>query len=751
MATPQSSATAGGVKNLRAMFETKNPDPSSVSPPSRGRSPAGSDASNINSSRPVSKVRASFVAVERPGEGQQQVWGLRKASDVSSMAEVKEEAGKEAQLENSAEKSVVQPGRMRNGSLMGSGAKNGNEFALADVEEASTPSRPVKVPTRESQTSSVETKKTGIQGPNKGTEKELSQTRANSISDKATEKMVNPNKLVRETKRATDASDQQTANGNIKSFPTDASIALEGADTKSSTSSATKNTSMKSPTTPKSGRTPVTPSKKKPVIKGAPNKPQAVSASAHNAAAEQNSNSETLKRPSQSSLKTHAPTKSSNAMTKPSPTSPVANGPKKPTTITSSPKSTRPRSPTRPVRLPASATAPTASSAAKTGGARVSTSPPQTWRRSPTRPVRLPASATAPTAASAAKTGTTRSPSRASVGQTSIVRKPSTLRQGAAVHPKPRTSAASLTKQASRLSIGSQSLDHERPKSRVSVGSKPREEGFLARMMRPTASSVQKTHEKTEVNSPPRGKGKIATSKRDPSKPSAAINSSEAQNPGIINAKEDEQATGPADSLAGPTTPNKTQASTSDSGEKNSDVASEVVEEVSGPPVTDGVDQLSNIGNARENDGIKATDIAPEDPVVPTDPADSLVSPSDSAAKSEEAIASVNAAGSDDVVSVPPEDLANTTKIAKDIPLDSTDTTFSATQKDLETTSNIAEEDVLEDLTDTTERRTKSLSGSTDIEPEASLDAENQTSSPLKENRPVADGPDGTNTALETF
>src|SRR5271154_2137583 len=71
----------GGVRNLRAIFENKTSD-HSTSPPSRGRSPGGSDASLH--SRPVSKVRATFVAVERPDEaGQGQQWGLRKASDVA--------------------------------------------------------------------------------------------------------------------------------------------------------------------------------------------------------------------------------------------------------------------------------------------------------------------------------------------------------------------------------------------------------------------------------------------------------------------------------------------------------------------------------------------------------------------------------------------------------------------------------------------------------------------------------------------
>lgn len=87
MSTNSQNSGPGGVRNLRAMFETKPTDPStSTSPPSRGRSPAGSEAS-IHS-RPISKVRANFVAVERPNEaGQGQQWGLRKASDVGVMSE----------------------------------------------------------------------------------------------------------------------------------------------------------------------------------------------------------------------------------------------------------------------------------------------------------------------------------------------------------------------------------------------------------------------------------------------------------------------------------------------------------------------------------------------------------------------------------------------------------------------------------------------------------------------------------------
>jgi len=74
------------------MFENKsNRNDQSTSSTSRDQSPNGSVYSAND--RPVSKVRTSFVAVERPGEpGQPPQLGLREASDMSSMAEVREEA-----------------------------------------------------------------------------------------------------------------------------------------------------------------------------------------------------------------------------------------------------------------------------------------------------------------------------------------------------------------------------------------------------------------------------------------------------------------------------------------------------------------------------------------------------------------------------------------------------------------------------------------------------------------------------------
>ncbi|EEQ29651.1 gamma-aminobutyric acid A receptor [Microsporum canis CBS 113480] len=70
-----------GVRGLLAKFENNNVSNISTSPPSRGRSPAGSDHSSA--ARPLSKVRASFVAVERniPGSSGSPLLGLKRVGE----------------------------------------------------------------------------------------------------------------------------------------------------------------------------------------------------------------------------------------------------------------------------------------------------------------------------------------------------------------------------------------------------------------------------------------------------------------------------------------------------------------------------------------------------------------------------------------------------------------------------------------------------------------------------------------------
>ncbi|TLD26910.1 hypothetical protein PspLS_04804 [Pyricularia sp. CBS 133598] len=120
--------------------------------------------------------------------------------------------------------------------------------------------------------------------------------------------------------------------------------------------------------------------------------------------------------------------------------------------------------------------------------------------KSPTRPVALPAGLTTHTAASATRTGTGRSSSSRQSGsyQNPESRSPSrtstttggTLRRQSSTINRPRPSIGPPPKAAA--------VDHPLTKRE-----KPVDEGFLARMMRPTQASSSKTHEKVAA-SPPR-------------------------------------------------------------------------------------------------------------------------------------------------------------------------------------------------------------------------------------------------------
>jgi len=70
MSTERSSSA---VRNLRSIFETKNHLDNSSSPDSRGRSTSG--LGSQENSRPTSKVRASFITVDKPGEMASAVMG----------------------------------------------------------------------------------------------------------------------------------------------------------------------------------------------------------------------------------------------------------------------------------------------------------------------------------------------------------------------------------------------------------------------------------------------------------------------------------------------------------------------------------------------------------------------------------------------------------------------------------------------------------------------------------------------------
>lgn len=153
-----------------------------------------------------------------------------------------------------------------------------------------------------------------------------------------------------------------------------------------------------------------------------------------------------------------------------------------------------------------SLTAPTAASMARTGpGADKSTdsktSSHATKKREPTKPSSLPSHLTAPTASSRAKHDA--ASALAATAATSKSTTTSRAKPTSSTRPTQRTSLAPA----------------HRPESQTSHTSAPRRSlaasdssSFLERMMKPTAASASKTHEKPDVKSPP-SKAKAPASK----------------------------------------------------------------------------------------------------------------------------------------------------------------------------------------------------------------------------------------------
>lgn len=492
--------TNSGVRNLRAMFEGSK---DSISPPSRGRSPTGSDTTN-SGPRPLSKVRTSFVAVERSGQMAPQLGMKKIGSDsedtVGGTGSDEPEVAADSQQVNGE---TVQAGNGKDNKpskqeekklpigeeAAGEGSNNANDgpgqplltepvsttehTSSRDGDKASLsseePTAPKLLPAPESEktrtaTGSLEETE-GLGSLLKGSAFEPSPAEKKSMAPPnpshkhesvkiPVKSKVGKSPLDGKSADMKHASKAESAKGDSKHpRPSAISTSRDTTAAKRSAKPSPAATTAKSPTTPTAPKTPVT--------------PQRHPTSKTNSPRQQVHPKETakapLRKPSRTSLASTATTAQAAKTRQPAPSVSSNNVSKK--APKASPESKiRPKSPTRPVRLPASATAPTASSAAKLGGA-------------------APAAST-----------------------TSLARKPSTLKRDI----KPPTSrvtaptASTLQKKPSRASLPLQN-GHERPKSRVSnAGSKAPDEGFLARMMRPTTSSASKTHEKVEPKTPPK-------------------------------------------------------------------------------------------------------------------------------------------------------------------------------------------------------------------------------------------------------
>ena len=434
------------VRSLLAKFENNaNNANNSTSPPSRGRSPTGTN--NGGSDRPLSKVRASFVAVERVASpnsqgGPQQLWGLRKASDVVSSPDKPKVEGLGSPLSRSAA-----------------------------VSPTSSVDKPVleRVPTMSPPSSVAEMKNNLEEKLESKADDSPARSPTGDASDKVDE--CPGNKLAEEPKEESVALAPKAEEKSKATFPKKQSTTSTAAKTARPPNIATGKDASKVAPSKRSPRDPMSPplprTPRTPATSGQRQASTTTNTPAGKKEVERSSRI-TSKRPSTTRASSHPAGRRTVSKTRsqPSGLSKENNGDRASTNT--SPGSTRgkPKSPTRPVRLPASITATTASSAAKL--------------KSEAQTSRPGSRATGP--------ATTTSKTLPAKGPAANLRTNSTIRKAA--------SHASLAP-AARIS--------ERPRSRVSnVTSKTPNDSFLARMMRPTASSASKAHEKVEIKSPPR-------------------------------------------------------------------------------------------------------------------------------------------------------------------------------------------------------------------------------------------------------
>jgi hypothetical protein len=431
--------------------------------------------------RPLSKVRTSFVAVERSGQFGAQI-GLKRSDSIEERSsETRRPAfsiDEHSHPQEIAERQDTITTEFESRKLSNALEETIPESALeTPVSETLRPGltprtsymngkRATKdvVPAESNTTGNID-KTTSVEGKNKklvsGDSKITTAGNSNSV--------LNGSGGFGETLNGnTDGKGRSSEKSTEKSTPARGAAKPAPISTsKTSTSTKPFSKSAKSPATPK---TPTTPGK------------STKSSSARPAAPSQ----------SKDQTKTSEP--------KPAkPMAPISNTkPARPSTASSagttaskklphqSPASTfnkpRPRSPTRPAKLPASMTAPTASSLSKING-----------------PAPPPRQSLAPSNGTNAQKTIARSQSRSSIATNSdrpslapkeLRRTKSTIGKVVTAHDRPalgRPPVPSLQKQPARQSLPKQT-----------------DEGFLARMMRPTTASAQKTHDKTVT--PPRSK-----------------------------------------------------------------------------------------------------------------------------------------------------------------------------------------------------------------------------------------------------
>ncbi|RGP77420.1 hypothetical protein FLONG3_4470 [Fusarium longipes] len=443
------------VKNLRAMFENKG----DTSPPDRGRSsgastPVQGTSVVSESPRPLSKVRTNFVAIEKDGR-----IGLRR--DPSHESSV---SRRRLSMDTDAESVSTVPDKPS--ALLEDASRGNKPFFQEDIPESPRhPIDPPKTPTEQTGAVSDE--------PSVNPDKQIDIEESSPSLPPAELTPVEPtpaspkeDNRERKAEAAPVATNGKPKNGTVKELAPAAIVkaaAPKKTTTARSSAVSTKASSIKPPASAKS-----------------PSTTKLSTSTSHKSEPKSTAKTApvTKKEPKQASATT-------SITTRPNPTT----ASKKPQPLKPTPSDTgfvkpKPKSPTKPVHLPASLMAPTAASGAKTGRQVRPSASPQNLSV-PARPA---------SRASATGTGT-------SAGKT-VKRQPSSVgrsRPSLGPPPKKPSDSTQVRKEA------------------------PVDEGFLARMMRPTQASSSKTAEKVPTTPPKKTAKRSSSSGADPSRRETSV------------------------------------------------------------------------------------------------------------------------------------------------------------------------------------------------------------------------------------
>ncbi|KAL6863178.1 hypothetical protein ACO1O0_003422 [Amphichorda felina] len=436
------------VKNLRAMFENKGDDPS---PPDRGRSPgapwpgtfAGTGVKFVrvltiregptssDSPRPLSKVRTSFVTIEKDGR-----MGLRR------------DPSHESSPSRRCPSTDVDP---ENLALEDAGRTPRKLFAKSSLAES--PHAAIEPNTS---TLPAETKR--------------------AVSNKPS---LNPDKQIDEEKPAPSLTPvEPTATDSINDSKSAPLAPTTGGKTKMDS-----NRDVRGMLAKKSSSSRQLAASAKIAAKGPPKSgPASKISSGTTKRLDPGSNTKAQEKPT-ARREAGTTATASIPLSKP----PSSTGGRKPVPVKPSREhdtgfvKPKPKSPTKPVRLPASLMAPTASSVSKGAGGRPTLSRQSGSLQPPNH--------------------TVRAPSRADVTAADNPTTKTVKRQASSIN-RPRPSLGPPPKKFAQ--------DHPVPKKDTQV-----DESFLARMMRPTQASSSKTNEKAPTTPPRRSAVRPSTSNTD--------------------------------------------------------------------------------------------------------------------------------------------------------------------------------------------------------------------------------------------